>query len=294
MQNSRSPVQAPMQTGSISASPQTHDDSQIKNDVSNNDASFRERRGCNFGRYNQLVVERQVKISRSVAQQMESLVKVVHDPVIDEYLNRVGQHLARNSSTPVPITIKIIDSDAVNALSLPDGTLYIKAGFILAADEEAELAGALAHQIAHIAACHAGRAWMSTEKAEIPFPPVIRDPDGVDSMAGLSGIATFNRGLEGEADYLGIQYMYRAGYDPSGLVSYLEKVDALRKPPWKPGAVASAFVTHPQNPDRIEKSQKEILSILPSKPEYLVSSSEFDEIRARLRGIENKRRSDLN
>lgn len=228
---------------------------------------------------NSYSLEKQIAIGRSLTQEIEAQVKLVNDPVVTAYVNRIGQSLVRNAGAQVPLTVKVIDSNAVNALSLPNGFLYVNAGLILAADEEAELAGIMAHEVAHIAACHTARHWLSAERPDPPFPPTTV---GVDATTALFGIARFSRGLEAEADYLGIQYMYRAGYDPSALVSYFGKIKAMENPPWKPGAVARAFESHPQNPNRAEKSEDEIRSILPSTAGYVVTSSGFDEVKARL------------
>src|SRR5205823_9793758 len=96
----------------------------------------------------------------------------------------------------------------------------------------------------------------------------------------------FSRGFEAEADYLGLQYMYKTGYDPQAFISFFEKVQAQEKK--KPGTLAKAFSTHPQTPDRISKSQEEISKILPARAEYTVTTSEFDHVKARLAAIENR------
>ncbi len=195
---------------------------------------------------NRVLLERQVAIGRSVAEQIDAHVKFVNDPVISEYVNRIGQNLARQSDAQAPVMIKVVDSDAVNALSLPGGVLYINSGLIVAADEEAELAGAIAHEIAHITACHAVRAWSSIERGPAtPWAPVILKTGNIDDAGGMFGIARFTSGLEGEADYLGIEYMSRAGYDPSALVSFFAKIQTMEKSPWRPGVVAKTFESHP-------------------------------------------------
>lgn len=267
----------------------TPDRSQIKQDDGKSEVNTADSRkpGCAVGRFNAFTVERQVAVGRSLAQQIELRVKFVSDPVVTEYLNRIGQNVARNSDAQVPFTIKVIDSDAVNAMALPGGFFYINSGLLLAVDDEAEVAGIMAHEIAHVAVCHAGRQWSSVENASMP-PPATLPPGGIDDMVGMLGILTFMRPFEAEADYLGIQYMYRAGYDPSALVSFFEKIHAMENPPWRPGAVATSFRTHPQNEDRVEKAQKEIRRILPAREQYVVTNSEFDEVRARLAAIENK------
>ncbi len=249
--------------------------------------------GCGRGVGNWYSVEGQVARGRVYAQQIESQIKLVNDPVITEYVNRIGQNLVRNSDAQVPFTIKVIDSDVVNAMALPGGFFYVNSGLILAADEEAEMAGVMAHEIAHVAACHYGREMTRMNLLQLASLPAIFMGGalgyGIYEGMGLGIPLTFlhfSRGFESEADYLGIEYMYRAGYDPSAFVSFFEKIQAMEKK--KPGTLSKAFDTHPQTPDRIEKSQDEIRKILPAKQQYVVTTSEFDEVKARLAAIENK------
>jgi beta-barrel assembly-enhancing protease len=249
--------------------------------------------GCGRGVGNWYSVEGQVARGRQYAQQIESQIKLINDPVITEYVNRVGQNLVRNSDAQVPFTIKVIDSDVVNAMALPGGFFYVNSGLILAADEEAEMAGVMAHEIAHVAACHYGREATRMNLLQLASLPAIFMGGalgyGIYEGMGLGIPLTFlhfSRGFEAEADYLGIEYMYRSGYDPSAFVSFFEKIQAMEKK--KPGTLSKAFDTHPQTPDRIEKSQDEIRKILPAKQQYVVTTSEFDEVKARLASIENK------
>ena len=273
----------------------TQDDSQIKHDGGKNDVDAVGNRnvGCGRGVGNWYSVEKQVAMGRQFAQQVESQVKLINDPVVTEYINRIGQNLVRNSDAQVPFTIKVIDSDVVNAMALPGGFFYVNSGLILAADEEAEVAGVMAHEIAHVAACHAAREMSRANLMQLASLPFIFFGGGIgyaayetSGLAGMLGILKFSRGFEAEADYLGIEYMYRAGYDPSAFVSFFEKVQAMEKK--KPGTISKAFDTHPQSADRIEKSQEEIRKILPAKAEYIVTTSEFDQVKARLASIENK------
>ena len=271
------------------------DDSQIKHDGGKTDVDAVGNRnvGCGRGVGNWYSVEKQVAMGRQFAQQVESQVKLVNDPVVTEYINRIGQNLVRNSDAQVPFTIKVIDSDVVNAMALPGGFFYVNSGLILAADEEAEVAGVMAHEIAHVAACHAAREQTRASLMQMATIPLIFVGGGIGyagyeaaGIGGLFGILKFSRGFEAEADYLGIEYMYRAGYDPSAFVSFFEKVQAMEKK--KPGTLAKAFDTHPQNADRIAKSQEEIRKILPAKAQYVVTTSEFDDVKARLAALENK------
>ncbi len=273
----------------------SQDDSQIKHEGGKTDVDAVGNRnvGCGRGVGNWYSVEGQVARGRVYAQQIESQVKLVNDPVVTEYVNRIGQNLVRNSDAQVPFTIKVIDSDVVNAMALPGGFFYVNSGLILAADEEAEVAGVMAHEIAHVAACHYGREMTRANMLQLASIPFIFMGGAIGyagyEAAGLGiplAFFKFSRGFEAEADYLGVQYMYRAGYDPSAFVTFFEKLQAMEKK--KPGTISKAFDTHPQNADRIEKSQEEIRRILPAKQQYVVTTSEFDEVKARLAALENK------
>lgn len=251
--------------------------------------------GRGFG--NWYSTDSEIKMGKTYADEIEKSTRFITDPVVTEYVNRIGQNIVKNSDCKVPFTIKVIDSDEINAMALPGGFFYVNSGLILAADEEAELAGVMAHEVAHVCAHHAVRQQTRMNYAQLGTIPLIM-------MTGYSwtgyGIyeATqfaipmtflmFSREFESQADFLGVQYMYRAGYDPQAFISFFEKIQALEKR--KPGMVAKAFSDHPQTPDRILHTQEEIAKILPAKDEYLVTTSEFDQVKARLARIENKRR----
>ena len=238
-------------------------------------------------------LETEIRMGKQYSMQVENSVKLVQDPVVNEYVNRIGQNLVRNSDAQVPFTIKVIDSDEVNAFALPGGFFYVNSGLILAADEEAELAGVMAHEISHVAARHGMRQMTRMNWAQIGTLPLIFVGGGIGyGIYEASGLALpltfmkFQRNFEAEADYLGLQYMYKTGYDPQAFIAFFEKIQAKEKK--KPGTIAKAFASHPQTPDRIEASQKEIATILPARPQYIVSTSEFDDIKARLATIENR------
>ncbi|HWZ13179.1 MAG TPA: M48 family metallopeptidase, partial [Acidobacteriaceae bacterium] len=242
--------------------------------------------------------ESEIKVGKQYASELEKSAKLVTDPVVTEYVNRIGQNLVKNSDAKVPFTIKVIDSDEINAMALPGGFFYVNSGLILAADEEAELAGVMAHEIAHVAAHHQMREQTRMNYAQIGMIPLMIFVGGWAGYgayeAAQIGIPLtflhFSRTFEAQADYLGLQYMYKAGYDPQAFLTFFEKIQALNKQ--KPGTLSRAFETHPPTGDRIETSQKEIASILPAKPEYVVTTSEFDDVKARLARIENKRKMD--
>ena len=240
-------------------------------------------------------VEREIALGKSLAQQVERSSRVVDDPVVSEYVNRVGQNLVRNSDAKVPFTIKVIDSDVVNAFALPGGFFYVDSGLILRADSEAELAGVMAHEIAHVAARHGTRDATKGQLAQLAtIPLILLGPAGWAGYGLYQGLnfaiplsfLEFSREHEYEADFLGLQYMYKAGYDPNAFVTFFEKIEAEEKR--QPGTVPKIFSTHPPTPDRVVAIQKEIENVLPARDDYVVTTSEFDSVRERLRGIENR------
>ncbi len=249
--------------------------------------------GCSKGIGNWVSLEKQTAMGAQYAQQVDQTSRLIKDPVITEYVNRVGQNLVRNSDAKVPFTIKVIDDDTANAFALPGGFFYVNSGTILAADSESELAGVMAHEIAHVAACHAARQMTRSNLAQIATIPLIFMGGWVgygiyeaSSIALPMTFMKFSRNFEAEADYLGTEYLYKSGYDPNGLITFFEKIEAMQKK--KPGFMNKTFSDHPQTPDRVEKTEREIATILPPKPEYVVDTSEFQSVKARLALIENK------
>ena len=231
-----------------------------------------------------------------IAQQVMKSSKMVKDPVILEYVNRVGQNIVKNSDAKVPFTIRVIDSDEVNAFALPGGYFFVNTGLILAADNEAELAGVMAHEIGHVAAHHQAREMTRMHYADLGMVPLVM-------MTGYSAIGygvyeasafavpltllEFQRDFEEQADWLGVEYMYDAGYDPQQLIAFFEKIEELQKT--KPKLIAKSFATHPQTPARVARTQQEIATILPPRPQYIVDTSEFHAVKDRLTRMENRR-----
>ncbi len=238
----------------------------------------------------------EIGTGKQYSMEIEKSSHLVTDPVVVEYVNRIGQNLVKNSDAKVPFTIKVLDTDEINAMALPGGFFYVNSGLILACDSEDELAGVMAHEISHVAAHHAAREMTKMNYMQLGQIPLIIFTQGTWVGYGIYEAAQlavpltflqFSREYEAEADYLGIQYMYKAGYDPQGMVSIFEKLSALEK--HKPGALSKAFSDHPATPDRIAAVENEIATILPPEPQYMVTSSEFDAVKARLARIQNKR-----
>jgi beta-barrel assembly-enhancing protease len=237
-------------------------------------------------------IEKEIGLGKGLAQEVERSSKLIDDPVVTEYVNRVGQNLVRNSDAKVPFTIKVIDSDEVNAFALPGGFFYVNSGLILRAQEESELAGVMAHEISHVTARHGTCQATKGELMQLAsIPAMIFIPYSMAGYAMYQGLnlaipltfLKFSRDAEREADFLGVQYMYKAGYDPNSYVTFFERIQADEKR--RPGTIPKAFSTHPPTPERIGNTQKEIARILPARQEYIVTTSEFDTVKARLRNI---------
>jgi len=263
--------------------------------LNNLDAIGNRNVGCNKGLGNWYSLDKQVAMGRQYSEMVEHGAKMVSDPVVTEYINRLGQNLVRNSDAKVPFTIKVIDTDDINAFALPGGFFYVNSGLILAADNEAELAGVMAHEIGHVAACHVAREQTRGNIVNLASIPLIFVPGGWAVYEGAQvamGIGVpmafmkFSRNFEAEADFLGMEYMYKAGYDPQSFISFFEKIEAQEKK--KPGTLAKAFASHPMTPDRVASAQNEMKNVLPARPEYIVDTSEFELVKGRLASLENR------
>ncbi len=241
--------------------------------------------------------EREIGIGKEIATEIDRSAKVVTDPVINEYVNRLSQNVARNSDLTIPLTVKVIDSPEINAFALPGGFLYVNTGLLLAAEEEDQVAGVVAHEIAHVAARHWASQMTKATIAQYAMIPLIFIPMTTAVYYGvveayMNGVPLaflkFSRSAEAEADYLGIQYMYKAGYDPNAYVAFFGKI--IEQDRRSPGSIPTVFASHPPTPERILKAEQEIKEILPKKDQYLVSTSEFDDVKSRLQIVISNRK----
>ncbi|MBV8205412.1 MAG: M48 family metalloprotease [Acidobacteria bacterium] len=240
-------------------------------------------------------MEREQELGRSLAMDFERQANVINDPLISEYINRIGQNIVRNSDARFPFVIKVLDDDEVNAFALPGGYFFVNSGLILAADNEAELAGVMAHEVAHVAARHVTKNYTRAQLFNFASIPLIfvGGPIGlaVREVAGLAvplSFLKFSRDAEREADMLGLQYSYRAGYDPQAFVQFFERLKTMEKA--KHSSLAKAFSTHPMTADRIRQAQEEIAQDLPGRGEYIVTTSDFVEAKTRLMQLEDEHR----
>jgi len=242
-------------------------------------------------------LEKEIALGKGLAQEVERQAKIIDDPIIAEYVNRVGQNLVRNSDAKVPFTIKVLDSEEVNAFALPGGFFFVNSGLMLKAESEAELAGVMAHEIAHVAARHGTKQATKGEIINLATIPLIFMGGwtgyAIRQGAGVAiplGFLKFTQTMETEADFLGLQYLYKSGYDPTAFVDFFEKIQSLEKK--KPGTLAKIFSSHPPTDNRIKAAQTEIQKILVGKPEYVVNTSEFNDVKGRLSMLHNRRKVD--
>ena len=245
---------------------------------------------------NMYSLEREQAMGRTLAEDVQRQTRMVTDSVITEYVNRVAQNIVHHSDAKVPYTVKLVDDEEINAFALPGGYFFVNSGLLLAADNEAQLAGVMAHEIAHVAARHATKNVTRQQIFNVVSLPLIFFGGplayAASQVAGLAlpvSMLKFSRDAEREADLLGLEYAYAAGYDPAELVRFFETIKA-REGQTKQSFIAKAFSTHPMTKDRIESAQKEIETLLPPKNEYVVTTSEFEEIKSRLAKIDNRHR----
>ena len=243
-------------------------------------------------------IEKEIRLGQQLAAEVERNAKIIDDPVISEYVNRVGQNIVRNSDAQVPFTIKVLDDDEVNAFALPGGFFYVNSGLIKLAETESEMAGVMAHEIAHVTARHGTRQATKGQIANYAsIPLAIFLPGGWIGYGVYQGVQfavpltflKFSRGYEKDADFLGLQYLYKSGYDPTSMITFFERIQAQQKR--KKNAAAKMFSSHPPTSKRIELIQGSMAEILPARPQYTVNTSEFQDVRERLDRLTRRMRN---
>lgn len=229
-------------------------------------------------------MEQELALGKQLSIEVQRQAKIIDDPIISEYINRLGQNLARNSDVTFPVTFTLIESGEINAFTLPGGYVFINTGLLELSGNEAELASAIAHEIGHAAARHATRQASRDRLLKFGTLPlaILGGPAARVVVNETMPIASmkFSREFENEADLLGVEYLWKAGYDPNASIDLFEALASTEKR--QPGSVSKLFRAHPLTPDRIEKTQKNIDKLLPARASYVLNTSEYEDIRARL------------
>ncbi len=235
-------------------------------------------------------IEKEIALGKQLAIEVEKQARIVDDPIVSEYVSRLGQNLALHSDVGFPISIKVIQSDEINAFTLPGGFIFVNTGLIMLTANEAQLASAIAHELGHSAARHATRQASQNQLVRMGTLPLF-------ALGGLPGLAArqvasavmpmaflqFSRAFETEADTLGLQYLWKAGYDPEASIDLLETIESTERR--QPGSVSKLFRSHPLTSDRIRKTQHNIDIMLPSRESYVINTSEYEEVRDRLNDL---------
>jgi predicted Zn-dependent protease len=234
--------------------------------------------------------QRELEMGREMARQIEMLVRMDEDPGLNRYVQNLTDLIVRHSDAKLPIRARVIDSNEVNAFVLPGGFLYITTGMILKTHSEAELAAVIAHEVAHVAARDITRQmtktqiwnWMSVPLLFVGGPVAY----GVQQSMMVGGPLTlmlFSRRAERAADFHGLQYLYKAGYDPVASIAFFERVKKLEKDPQSP--IARAFSSHPLTKDRVKAAERHLRRDLPARDEYVVTTSRYQQEKAKLEQI---------
>jgi len=233
-------------------------------------------------------IPQEIALGRQMSAEVEKQSHLISDPIISEYINRLGQNLALHANADFPVTVKMIQSDEINAFTLPGGFVYVNSGVMKMADNEAELASVIAHEIGHAAARHATRQDTRGQLARfatVPLGILIPGWSGFaarQTASAAAPVATlhFSRAFETEADLLGVGYLSEAGYDPNACIDMFERIQSMERK--QPGMVSKLFMSHPPTSDRIAKTQVAIRKLKGERDDYILNTSEFEAVRARV------------
>jgi len=252
-------------------------------------------RDINKGSWNLWSPEREIELGMQMATETERTLWLLRDPVVVGYVSDLAERIVRNSDARMPVQVRVVDAQEINAFALPGGHFFVTTGLIRAAETEAELASVIAHEVAHLAARHATKqmtratiwSWLSIPLMILGGPTAYAIQQGATLAVPLTFLK-FSRNAEREADFLGLQYHYAGGYDPVAFVDFFERLRQEEQS--KKGGIAKVFSTHPMTGDRIVAAERTIENYLPERQEYVVTTSRHDEVREYLARLESVRR----
>ena len=235
---------------------------------------------------NLISVDEEKELGTKFTAEIEKQRQVVTDPEVNGYVDRVGKRLITGArEVPFPFTFKVIKDDSVNAFAVPGGHIYVHTGLIKAAASEEELAGVMAHEINHVVARHGTRQLTQQYGYGLVLQLVLGDNPNMlaqlaASLFGKAGMMHYSREMESQADYLGVETMYKAGFNPEGMVTFFAKLEQPNQAP--PGQLTKFFSSHPYTADRLQSVRSEIAT-LPPKAYRPEDPETFMRIKARLK-----------
>lgn len=235
---------------------------------------------------NLLSTQEEVELGRQFSQEIEAELKMYDDPIVNAYVDSLGQLLVSHSDrTDIEYHIKVVDTDEVNAFAIPGGWLYVNRGLISVAESESELTAVMGHEIGHIVGYHSARQISSQYGLSIIAQVALGQDPGmlrqmVTGLLAQGAMMKYSRDMEREADKFGIEENYRAGIDPGGMQEFFKKLRALEGGGGT-SDLEKFFSTHPPTQERIDSSARMVAS-LPGKPNLTVNTTRFQQIKNRL------------
>jgi len=236
------------------------------------------------GGFNLISVAEEKQLGDKFAIEIEKQHKIVTDPQVQRYIDGVGKRLLTGvRKAEFPYTFQVVQDDSINAFAIPGGHTYVNTGLIKAAESEAELAAVMAHEINHVVARHSTRQMTQQYGYTLITSLLLGSQGEISKLAadlfGKAGSMYYSREMESQADVLGVETMYKAGYNPQGMVTFFKKLAAAGER--DPGKIAKFFSSHPETEQRINDIQQEIAK-LPAKSYLQASTQEFSQVKSKV------------
>jgi predicted Zn-dependent protease len=237
--------------------------------------------------FNLVSVEEEKQLGAKFAVEIEKKYPPVRDPEVQGYVNKVGKQLLTGArEVAFDYTFTAVHDDSVNAFAIPGGHLYVHTGLLKVVRTEGELAGVMAHEISHAVARHGTQQLTQQYGYSLVVQLLLGSNPNLlaqiaASLAGQAGMQAYSRGMENQADYLGVETMAKAGYNPDGMLTFFTKLESMEGR--NPGQLAQFFSSHPLTSERVQQVKAEIDKLPPQKYPYGADSTELKRIQAKLR-----------